>query len=1048
MAQTDQHEQEVRFAIVLYGGVSLAIYINGVMQELLHLVKSTSGMGGTAEGSEKVYAELGSILRRGAIPPSDAHGDGTVQTKFKVDIISGTSAGGINGVFLAKALANESDLAPIQQLWFDEGAIERLLNDSSSYQGVGTPPSNTESLLNSRRMYRKLLDAFDLMDNDPGRPSGPSKLAEEIDLFVTTTDIEGVPVPIQLFDNVVYERRYRNDFHLRYIEDERNDFESDNNPFLAFAARCTSSFPFAFEPMQLCDIDETLKGHGTYANKPFCLSASTRWQKFYTNYLEGIYPGATKFPKRSFGDGGYLNNAPFSYAVDALLQRQADVPVDRKLLYVEPSPAHPEEVEDSPEKPNAVQNSLAALVTIPGYQTIRNDLMRVLERNHAATKINKTVSEVEAHIQKTPNACLLPDGDPPEIWFHDDACFGGYYQMRATEVTDLLALMVARMRSIDEGSAHFSALRSLIRVWRDAGYNVDTRAPGKDLADKGGLHQFLTDFDLPYRLRRLRFVLRKLDALYALRLPVDHPLYADALSTLTFGLEQDRPKADLPSDIRDVRALLAGQYKMLRDVMRHLLRVPEPPDNTFIGPGKIVQDIIPERKQVIAVLSQIVGMNEISTARAAKSPGLTTKPLSRASNEPRDAQLLYDQRAQKLVQSQPELLAHLNNLGDRLRKLLSPDAADAAQQAKGPLQLAHEAAIQAFTYPISGKIARRYYHCFDLFDSIQFPMSFGTNVGEADVVEIVRVAPEDATALTSSTQEARTKLKGLVAAHFGAFLDGDWRRNDLLWGRLDAAERIITALLPWQDSNGLRDRLIDEAQNAILNDFEVQKLLGDMAARQAVDQGPEARLTPANVTQVINAVLPPLAPPSRLANLTFMRIWRDIVPAEMNRVLLMKTLARSSEIIGRMLETISERRKLPVQASWVTNAARAFWGVVEISVPRSAGQLLGKYWQSLLFLIAAILIAAGLISGQAGVSGVGWACLAIAVALFTLRTALGSFMRGKSAWRFIRAVLIIVLTAVFAIGGWTVYSWTRTGWASAQQKVHCLFHPCQPTNQN
>ena len=30
--------QEMRFALVLYGGVSLAIYINGVVQEFLHQI--------------------------------------------------------------------------------------------------------------------------------------------------------------------------------------------------------------------------------------------------------------------------------------------------------------------------------------------------------------------------------------------------------------------------------------------------------------------------------------------------------------------------------------------------------------------------------------------------------------------------------------------------------------------------------------------------------------------------------------------------------------------------------------------------------------------------------------------------------------------------------------------------------------------------------------------------------------------------------------------------------------------------------------------------
>jgi hypothetical protein len=33
-------------------------------------------------------------------------------------------------------------------------------------------------------------------------------------------------------------------------------------------------------------------------------------------------------------------------------------------------------------------------------------------------------------------------------------------------------------------------------------------------------------------------------------------------------------------------------------------------------------------------------------------------------------------------------------------------------------------------------------------------------------------------------------------SHFGAFLDAGWRRNDILYGRLDAAECLISTLLP------------------------------------------------------------------------------------------------------------------------------------------------------------------------------------------------------------------------------------------------------------
>ena len=34
--------QEIRFAVVMYGGVSLAVYINGIVQEMLEMVRATA----------------------------------------------------------------------------------------------------------------------------------------------------------------------------------------------------------------------------------------------------------------------------------------------------------------------------------------------------------------------------------------------------------------------------------------------------------------------------------------------------------------------------------------------------------------------------------------------------------------------------------------------------------------------------------------------------------------------------------------------------------------------------------------------------------------------------------------------------------------------------------------------------------------------------------------------------------------------------------------------------------------------------------------------
>ena len=75
---------EIRVALVLYGGVSLAIYENGVVRSFHDLVRKRG-----------IFAVLLELL--------DA--DATV------DVVAGTSAGGINGLMLAVALENGTDFS-------------------------------------------------------------------------------------------------------------------------------------------------------------------------------------------------------------------------------------------------------------------------------------------------------------------------------------------------------------------------------------------------------------------------------------------------------------------------------------------------------------------------------------------------------------------------------------------------------------------------------------------------------------------------------------------------------------------------------------------------------------------------------------------------------------------------------------------------------------------------------------------------------------------------------------------------------------------------
>jgi len=1051
MSEPANIEQEIRFAVVLYGGVSLAVYINGVVQEIRNLVRATSGDAlSEAEriGPIPVYQRLASILERGKIPSGQLPDSGgeipDIRTRFRVDIISGTSAGGINGVFLAKSLANNASMTSLQDLWFNEGAIDSLLNDKKSYANTSlNQPGDTESLLNSRRMYLKLLNAFDSMDatdrSTVSRDGSQSPLADEIDLFVTTTDIEGVPVPIQLFDNVVFERRYRNDYHLRFAGGERNDFQADNNPFLAFASRCTSSFPFAFEPMQLRAIDDTLLRSSIYATKPYCKSKSTRWQKYYVNYLAGVLPGSTDFPERSFGDGGYLNNAPFSYAVNTLVQKQYDVPAERKLIYVEPSPAHPEEAPNKPDPPNAIENSIDALVVIPGYQTTRNDLVRVLERNRAVTKINKVLADAEKEIERQAASMPEVEKNPQEIWFTDQVSSRAYYRMRSSEWTDLVARMVARLRAIDEDSAYFLALRSLIRAWREKVFATEpVPGMGGEQHAADGLTKFLAGFDLPYRLRRLRFLARKLDGLYGLKLNPENPGYADALATLRFGLGEANPAAAMPDGLKKVRLLVGQQYRTLKELLDDLLQVPEPKDDDTpkaetaepanYGRGYVGQ-ALPGREQILRVLERVLQIKGVNPAADGQGRQLyATEPTVRTSSEPGDQEILCDLRANDLLGSDAALLKTLEQLGDDLEKSL-----------QGLLEEVHQTMTESFKQSTAGRIARRLYLYFDLFDTVQFPMMFGTDVVASETVEIVRIAPEDAARLMPDLQERRKKLKGLAVAHFGAFLDRDWRVSDLLWGRLDAAERLITTLLPWGDSKQIRDQLIDQAHHAIFADFDTYRKLKEMATRQVVAQGPENKLSPEIVQQLVGVVVPAAASSSVAQHQELMEVWQDVVPKEMNRRSELEVLARGTTILGKMLETIAAQRNLPVNARWLTNAGRTFWGVVEISVPRTALRHLGTYWQSLLLLIAVLLIAAGALSSQPGVAGVGWSLFAISVVLFTLRTALGSYIRGGNALGVLVSIVSLVLLVLLGVGVWQSYHWIVIQTTTLHQLLQTVF---------
>jgi hypothetical protein len=103
------------------------------------------------------------------------------------------------------------------------------------------------------------------------------------------------------------------------------------------------------------------------------------------------------------------------------------------------------------------------------------------------------------------------------------------------------------------------------------------------------------------------------------------------------------------------------------------------------------------------------------------------------------------------------------------------------------------------------------YFGFPFWDRQIYPLIAFSDLGELTQIGIVRMSPDDAMLLAGGP--AKDKLVGARAAHFGAFLSRPGRESDYVWGRLDAAERLLTVLgIPGQGAGDLFRSIVDEVR--------------------------------------------------------------------------------------------------------------------------------------------------------------------------------------------------------------------------------------------
>ncbi|WJY20082.1 patatin-like protein [Alteriqipengyuania flavescens] len=536
-------QKELRIALVCYGGVSLAVYMHGVTKELWKLARASRqfhGGAGELTPSEAIYRELLETVQ-----------DKGLRLRVLPDILAGASAGGINAVFLAQAIHSGQSLEPLTDLWLDHADVEQLIDEEARpwsratkfwaqplvtwlFTRPGNAVSDSVAPETRAEVRRKLstlirsrwfappfsgLGFSDLLAGAlvamRGAPAGDPLLppGHPLDLFVTATDFHGARQLLRLHSPpVVEEREHRMPigFHKRTPSGPGAALAHPLE--LVMAARSTASFPGAFPPLEIAELDR--------------LAAKRDWEWSGRDaFLRHIMPGHfadRDVEKVTLIDGSVLVNKPFAEAMGVLDMRPAQREVDRRFVYIDP---HPKTVAitDDNRTTGFFRTILGSLSAIPRQQPIRDNLEALQEQSREAERMRRIIAslrpEVEGAVDRLFGRTLFLDRPTTKrlkAWREKAQqvaaegagyAFVSYAESKFAGIVDRLAESIAAAAPEEERpdvAALSARLRSAL-----AGAQVDRLA-----TDGGGASveaiEFFRSHDLGFRVRRLRLLARRL----------------------------------------------------------------------------------------------------------------------------------------------------------------------------------------------------------------------------------------------------------------------------------------------------------------------------------------------------------------------------------------------------------------------------------------------------------------------------------------------------------------------------------------------------------
>jgi patatin-related protein len=824
-----EFQQEFRLGLVVYGGISLAIYMNGVCREFYNAVRG--------RGVYKLIKAL-------------------TDSDIIVDVISGTSAGGINGVLLSYALTNSDrktavDFKNFAEIWRESGDINRLLRKPDQKE--------VNSLLDGEEYYQNhLAEAFQkAWDQKISAPAQSDHFedewfseSEELDLFVTGTDVLGKVS--KAFDNtgcIIEVKDHRTVFLLKHRQGRKHPFQPSpvTQQSLVKLCRITSCFPVAFPVVSIelpSPTDRTFGRKGTETlqtdqslidpkKDPRIDQQLVRWGTLANRALPQNPPNTGY--QLHFVDGGVLDNRPFSYAIEQIYQRTAYRPVNRKLFYIDPSP---DQFLGSPKfnqmaKPSIWESALDSLVSMPRYESIANDLNEIKTSNERVRRYKFLRGTAERLAEKVDDDADGKTDDKikeqhPELNDSDNSEPTPekiYLRCRLVGLRDrILPLILGIARQNDSQLNQRDLLEKTAQLITQ--YVAD---PKKQEDRDRVLHRLSTkirNLDVDYAQRKHFFLLEKLCQW------MDDPVYAQDYKALNKLAQKIKAQLEL------LIAIQAGLEGMLRSpvvnqafaqlikqaetrkaahepIYDYLLRL-----HRFFLDANCLPGFDPDIDRHLNTL-EINSPEDVQSSAKISADFFKTLPSSFLPELP-DDQSSADPISALISARISGVLAQLRKKTQELQnppgKLDQPQLGsthesspiwgnrydfDDKENASSILLQVERASEQlicssGLTTMIQEKRAQdRLLNLFKRFRDIDqsvYAYEYLSDIKAKEQLEIFRISPNDAQ-IGFSYRKPEDKLAGDQLGAFGGFFKKTWRSNDILWGRLDGLNRIVEAVI-------------------------------------------------------------------------------------------------------------------------------------------------------------------------------------------------------------------------------------------------------------